>query len=282
MQITPDLFSNFVSCRYKAYLKQNGNTGHRTEYESVHDKLNLNYLQRALEHLAQKYRPEEVVTGPESLLDACWTRHRLILGATYITATRSFTFSAVEHFHNTAGKKEKELIPITFSQKTKLSKHEKLLAAFAGTVLSEAQSLPVRLAEVIHGPTWSVTKVRFEGTKGPTQLMQETRRLLNDLESMSDDGASAPELLLNRHCNICEFWNQCQEEASQRDDLSLLAGLRPKEIGNNLVKEVRAPIIDCRARKYCTGSPSRNVLYHGLWPSEKHESLNARMRISGR
>src|SRR5262249_54875767 len=43
-------------------------------------------------------------------------------------------------------------------------------------------------------------------------------------------GAPPPGLVLNKHCRECEFHRQCRAAAVERDDLSLLGGLSPKEV----------------------------------------------------
>jgi hypothetical protein len=42
--------------------------------------------------------------------------------------------------------------------------------------------------------------------------------------------ASPPRLLLNEHCQVCEFRQRCLAEATAKDDLSLLRGMGEKEI----------------------------------------------------
>ena len=39
-----------------------------------------------------------------------------------------------------------------------------------------------------------------------------------------------PSLILNAHCQICEFRRRCHEQAVQEDNLSLLRGMGEKEI----------------------------------------------------
>jgi predicted RecB family nuclease len=39
-----------------------------------------------------------------------------------------------------------------------------------------------------------------------------------------------PPLVLNKHCQICEFRERCHTEAAAKDDLSLLRAITEKEI----------------------------------------------------
>jgi predicted RecB family nuclease len=57
---------------------------------------------------------------------------------------------------------------------------------------------------VYHGPDCRTTTVRFSET--------------------------SPKLILNNHCAICEFRQQCNTQAVQEDNLSLIRGIGEKEI----------------------------------------------------
>lgn len=43
-------------------------------------------------------------------------------------------------------------------------------------------------------------------------------------------GEEIPKLILNNHCQICEFQSYCYEQAHQEDNLSLIRGISEKEI----------------------------------------------------
>src|SRR6516165_908115 len=47
-----------------------------------------------------------------------------------------------------------------------------------------------------------------------------------------------PSLILNDHCQICEFRQRCHDQAVQDDNLSLLRGMGEKEIKRNTRKGI--------------------------------------------
>src|SRR5207245_471604 len=53
-------------------------------------------------------------------------------------------------------------------------------------------------------------------------------RLLREVEQARDAGP--PLLILNDHCQVCEFRRRCHEQAVREDNLSLLRGLGEKEV----------------------------------------------------
>ena len=73
-----------------------------------------------------------------------------------------------------------------------------------------------------HGQDSQATKIT---------LHPDDRRLWRWLQELRDiQGGMPPPLILNRHCQICEFRQRCQEEAVAKDDLSLVRGMGEKEI----------------------------------------------------
>ena len=93
--------------------------------------------------------------------------------------------------------------------------------AFCGLALERLQGKPVDQGRVIHGEQFTVSRVAVAKLI-PT--VKKTMRAIADLLG------SPPLLRLNNHCSICEFRRECHTIAVEKDDLSLLRGLKPKEL----------------------------------------------------
>ena len=120
-------------------------------------------------------------------------------------------------------------VPVTFSHRNKLTREDSLLAAFQGIILAEALGQPVPFVKVVHGPGFSVSKIKLVGPTGTTRLVREARQILDRLRKQIES-ASPPLMILNSHCPSCEFRDRCHAEAVNRDDLSLMRGMSEKEI----------------------------------------------------
>ena len=116
-----------------------------------------------------------------------------------------------------------------FSHRNKLTREDSLLAAFHGIILAEALGQPVPFVKVVHGPGFSVSKIKLVGPTGTTRLVKEARQILDRLRKQIES-TSPPLMILNSHCSSCEFRDRCRAEAVNRDDLSLLRGMSEKEI----------------------------------------------------
>ena len=120
-------------------------------------------------------------------------------------------------------------VPVRFSHRNKLTREDSLLAALHGIVLAEALGQPVPFVKVVHGPGFSVSKIKLDRTHGTTRLVKETRQILDRLRRQVES-SSPPLMILNSHCPSCEFRDRCHAEAVNRDDLSLMRGMSEKEI----------------------------------------------------
>ena len=226
MGLTLHLIGAFVRCRYKAFLKCTGQTGSPIEYELLESRLTDAYQEKAIQRLAERFSPREVAYGPLSLEEALKGRHRLILNVSINDEHGSITIPAIERL---ASGRQQDYAVLTFSPGNKVTRPTKLLAALLGTALRTWSGLPVSCAKVVFGPRFSTTRLGLSGPDGSTLLGNEATSMLRDLETMVTTPV-APKLFLNAHCNVCEFRERCRKEAVERENLSLLTGLQPKEI----------------------------------------------------
>jgi predicted RecB family nuclease len=85
------------------------------------------------------------------------------------------------------------------------------------------QGKEAQYGKIVHGSSFSVTRLKLQ------LISKKTQSVITALTKIAD-GMSSPRLLLNRHCNTCEFQASCQARAFESDDLSLLRTLKPKDI----------------------------------------------------
>lgn len=226
MKITSDLIEAFVRCRYKAYLKCTSQQGSATEFDSLERRLAHAYEEKAGQRLAERFSPNEAAYGPLPVEQLLKGRQRLVLNAAISDEQHSVTLPAVERL---GSGRQQDYASVIFTPSNKVTRFVKSLAALSATVLGTTTRLPVSCAKVVFGPSFSTTRLALTGLNGPTHLGNEARSMLRDLETMATLPA-APKLFLNAHCAVCEFRERCRKETAERDDLSLLTGLQPKEI----------------------------------------------------
>jgi hypothetical protein len=67
-------------------------------------------------------------------------------------------------------------------------------------------------------------KVRLD-----SKLYRQAAQVIGELERLRD-GGEPPRLMLNTHCQLCEFRQRCRAQAVEADDISLLGGVGEKEL----------------------------------------------------
>ena len=129
---------------------------------------------------------------------------------------------AVERVPSAGRGKPTQFIPIRFIFTNKLSKDDRLLLGFDALVLSEALGRDIAVGQIIHGEDHATLKVKTSA------LASEVQTRLEKIAALLSS-PTPPDLVLNPHCAECEFQIRCRQEAIEKDDLSLLAGMSEKE-----------------------------------------------------
>jgi len=140
-----------------------------------------------------------------------------------------------------------------------------------GLLIQKRTPYSVPHVTITHGEALDTQKVLLQGTKGPTRLAADAKKMLDDFTAFLTGGSrQLPTLQLNSHCGVCEFQERCRAEAEEKDDISLLSGLSASEIlewrsrGNFTVTQLAHAF---RPRRYCRP---------GYEPKQHSQPLQAR------
>ncbi|RKY08902.1 MAG: hypothetical protein DRP56_03410 [Planctomycetota bacterium] len=258
--ITTELFTDFLNCRHKAFLKATGTRGTISEFQGLETALQQKYVQHAQQHLFGSLPTDQISQTPKSLAQAIECECPIITNAHADADNLSVRIDALVRLHQ---KSSHEYIPVLFVYREKLVKHDKLLLAFLGLCLSRIQSCKSQFGKIIYGNAFTSTKVHID------TLMQSVEHNLLDIASFSKSNA-APQLRLNGHCSVCEYRQHCRDIALKKDDLSLLRTLKDKEI-----TKLNAKGIFTSTQLSYTYRPRRRRKKAKRQPMKHHHSLQA-------
>jgi len=264
MNISVDLFEAFIKCSTKCWLRASGEPTSGNAYAEWVKAQNKFYRDDAAERLIVDVPANECEVAPvaENLKSAKW---RLAVGvqicmpfatrvstdagsggilsqensyvdpcppakseasliASKVPASPSLVacLHAVERVPSAGRGKPTQFIPIRFVFTNKLTKDDRLLLAFDSLVLSEALGRDIAVGQIIHGDDHATLKAKTSA------LAVEVRKRLEKIAALLST-PTPPDLVLNRHCAECEFQSRCRQKATEKDDLSLLAGMSEKE-----------------------------------------------------
>lgn len=222
-KITRGILEGFLNCRYKAYLQLRDHAGSRTEYERM--------LIAAGEDLTQKVELgiRERCSADGIIRDACLSTATLREGAMFILNSHleddaiSIRFDGLKKILGPSALGDFHYIPMLFHEGRRVRKEQRVLLEMLGILLSRLQGRQPEKGLVWYGSDCKTTTIRLNLD------LRSTERRLREVSELVNAEAS-PRLIINNHCQACEFRDACTKQAEQADDLSLLRGIREKEI----------------------------------------------------
>jgi predicted RecB family nuclease len=222
MNITNEIFAAYLKCPTKCFLRAHGEMGSGNEYADWVRNESESYRVEGLRRMTSGIPPGDCVTGVGATENFKTVKWQCAVDFPACAQNLESRIHTLERIPSEGRGRAAQFIPIRFIFTNKLGKDDKLLVAFDALVLSEMSGWAVTLAKIIHGDDHSTLKVKTAGLRNRvTKLTEKIAALL------STD--SAPDLVLNRHCGECEFQGRCRPKAVEKDDLSLLSGMSPKE-----------------------------------------------------
>jgi predicted RecB family nuclease len=218
-RITREVLESYLYCKTKAHLKLAGQQGNVSDYEALLSENRRKVRQTAISTMLSKHPEAEVVR--DILLTAAALRAgtSFLLDATLDDDLLSLRFDGLKKVDGPSKLGDFHYVPMLFHEGGKIGKEQKLLLEVYGLLLSLIQGNLPAYGLVWQGPECKGTRIRL-GTD-----VRKTDRLLQEIKGMAGAGLT-PRLILNSHCQICEFRERCHDLAIEKDDLSLLRGLK--------------------------------------------------------
>ena len=203
MLITDKIFSAFLDCETKSYLRLSGDVEPQRELIEWKRRLVDDFKEKCSIQLRSGFREEDYLAGADyhEILEG--SNHLLVIECLVQAKGLQSNIHALERIITSGKSKRNHFIPIRFVPTQKITKHVKLLLAFDALVLSAASGKMPLFGKIIHGIEKRVVKVQLAG------LMKMTEAAVGKIAAQQ--AASAPpQLVLNKHCAECEFQPRCR------------------------------------------------------------------------
>jgi len=231
MAIDKRTVEDYLNCKYKMHLRLAGETGTPHEYEVLAIEKRGEYRSEATETLLHRFKLESPPTIPSVTLDDLSKGHSLILNCAVEYEQFSFSFDALRRVDGKSRAGRFHYVPVLYSQRDIVRSNQRLLLAIAAFVLEKVQGVEPSIGYFVIGSTFSITYVRL------SSLQAKVKTAIEELVQIATK-QQQPKLILNRHCELCEFRQHCRNEALEKDDLSLLRGISTREIANSQKKGI--------------------------------------------
>jgi len=223
--ITNELFLDFIECRYRGYLKITGATEPQSGLLDVSGRLRERYHSQARERLLRAYsdKANQVCTDV-GLSVVLANRFDLAIDVTATDANASVRFDALMAAPANARGSQPHYIPIIFVNNEKISTEDELQLALCASTLIRWHACRPSFGRILYGSDFRIRKVKL------ARALEKADRALEEIRALAERPSQPPLLRLNTHCPTCVFRTNCRATAIEKDDLSLLRGIKEKEI----------------------------------------------------
>ena len=224
-KITRDVLECYSHCKYKGWLRLSGERCASSDYDILLNERRADVKRAAIEKIIAQCPDLDV--ADTTLLNTDLLRRRLpfVLDAVLETSETHLLFDGLKKVPGLSKLGDYHYVPMLFCDERRMRREQKLLLELYGLLLSSLQAKAPNIGIVWHGEEGKATRLRLA-----TGFLKAEHALrdLNELKNAD----SPPRLLLNDHCHVCEFRQQCHDKAVDEDSLSLLRGMGEKEIRN--------------------------------------------------
>ena len=212
-----------LHCRYKAYLRLLGQHGTKCDHERMCQQMRVNAEHSASEKLLAQNSREEIQVNVTLTRPLLTQAKPLILDAYLATPLGLLHFDGLKKVDGVSRLGCFHYMPILFHGGSKPRKEQKAVLELCGLFLSDLQGRMPTKGGVYCGRECRLATVRLSAD--PTKI----RRMVEDVGRLRSSGQPPP-LILNDHCQVCEFRHRCRQQAVAQGNPSLLGGIGEKEI----------------------------------------------------
>jgi len=223
-KITWDIIESYLNCKYKGHLKLTGKSGTISDYEAMTTAARASSREQALTMLAARFGQGAAGRGAALTVALLKQGAPFLLDASLEDDGVLLRLDALKQVDGTSKLGDHHYLPVLHVHGDKVDRREKTLLALGGLALAGVQGLRPAVGLVARGPGGRLGKVKLDA-----MLYRQAGQVLDEVKRLQQ-GGEPPRLVLNKHCQICEFRRRCHEEAVKADDISLLAGVGEKEL----------------------------------------------------
>ena len=222
-RITRDFIESYLSCKYKGYLTVAGHRGTRSDYERFlaesREKVTRTAIHKILGGHSAGGIERDVRLTPATLKRGA----AFLLNVSVEDESIFLAFDGLQRVPGNSGLGDFHYIPVLFTEGRQIRKPQRALLDVYALLLSRVQGRLPASGIVWHGDECLATRVRLNADPHKADL------LLGELGRMRG-GEVPPRLVLNDHCAVCEFRQRCHQQAVEEDNISLLRGVKEREV----------------------------------------------------
>jgi predicted RecB family nuclease len=223
MKITSDVLESYLHCKFKGHLKLAGQEGTKCDFEAMIMELRAEVRLKAIDAILARHPGDQVARSTPLTTAGLKRGPQYILDGTFEDDVLALQFDGLKRVAGESKLGDFHYVPVLFHENRRIKKQQKLLLEFYGMILSNIQGRVPAYGVVWHGRDCKATRVKLNHDH------EKAEQVLQGLKDMLIPGLP-PRLLLNAHCQVCEFRQRCSEQAAKEGNITLLRGLGEREV----------------------------------------------------
>ena len=222
-ELTDRIFESYINCRYKAYLQFCGESGVSTDFERMLRQERTSERTAAFEKLLYRSGLQLAVKNETLSPTLLKRKAQYVLMSSYKRNGIYTRFDGLKLVPGESKLGDFFYVPILVPPRHWTRKKQKHLLAIYACLLAELQGVLPKRGIVLTGPEFRSSSMAL------APALPFARKAFQEL---SDNGIASlsSSMLLNEHCEICEFRKRCHDQALTEDNVSLLRGMGEKEV----------------------------------------------------
>jgi predicted RecB family nuclease len=224
MKITNEIIESYLACNTKGHLKLAGETGSKSDYKAMTETVSKASCEGALANLVARFGEGDVCRGVSVTVETLKSGKPLLADVALDDEVLSLRFDALKRTDGASKLGDHHYLPVLHNHSDQIGRKQRLLLAVFGLVLARVQGQRPAIGLVARGSEGRLGKAVLDA-----KLYREAERVLDEIKQLQTRG-EPPKLILNDHCQMCEFRQRCRKQAEEADHISLLRGVGEKEL----------------------------------------------------
>lgn len=213
-----DVIDTFLGCKFKAYHLLNGDQIAPSDFELLRHETKESLFLKFTRQIHSNYPISQIYY--HSIPEIGNINSQVIVFNPDIRIMGyKVNIDALEIFPSDSSH---SIVPIIISDAEKISKRMKLSLSTKSLLLEQQLNLIAEKGKIIHEQNLRLMTISLKSLKKESEkILEEIQELINKKQ--------LPSFWKTPHCRICGFEEGCKKTLIERDDLSLLGGISPKE-----------------------------------------------------
>ncbi|NPT62442.1 TM0106 family RecB-like putative nuclease [Paraburkholderia elongata] len=224
MKITNEIITEYLNCKYKAYLLATEAVAECSDYEAFLHHQEAEYTRAATGALLGPHNRDLVACNKPITVDDLKGGTANIASVFIEDESLALNLQSLKRVPGESSLGPFHYEPVLFASLDGPSDEtQRILLSIGARALEQLQHVRPRYGTVVSGNTYKSHRIDLD------RVQVKAEKVVSEVSDILT-GTTRPPLWLNEHCRVCRYQDRCDAEAHRTDDLSLLRRMSEREI----------------------------------------------------